>query len=276
MATYAIGDIQGCYSSLMNLLDQVGFNNNSDSLWFAGDLINRGPESLETLRFIYSIKESVKVVLGNHDLHLLAIAHGHANLKKSDTIADILSAEDRDELLDWLIQQPLCHYDEKLNIIMSHAGIPPCWTLEQALSFAEEVHQLLISTNANHFFANMYGNKPDIWKDDLTGIERQRVIVNYFTRMRFCKKNGKLDLKQTGATYKDTKKGYDAWFNYPSQIPKKCQIVFGHWAAIEGKTSKKRMHALDTGCVWGSNLTALRLEDNTRFSTPYTFSQKNT
>lgn len=268
MATYAIGDLQGCFTPLTELLKLIEFDQTRDTLWLAGDLINRGPQSLEVLRFIYSIRHSVKVVLGNHDLHLLAVARGHSHLKKADTLADILNATDRDELLEWLIKQPLCHYDAKLNIIMSHAGIPPCWNLPQALALAQEAHQLLISDQADDFLAVMYGNKPDNWKEELTGMDRQRAIINYFTRMRFCKKGGKLDLKQTGSVYADTKKGFDAWFNFPSKLPKNCQIVFGHWAALEGQTQKTHIHALDTGCVWGSSLTALRLEDGQRFSTP--------
>ena len=268
MATYAIGDIQGCLTPFINLLAQIEFNQATDTLWLAGDMVNRGPQSLETLRFIYSIRSNIKAVLGNHDLHLLAVAHGYANLTKNDTLADILSASDRDELLSWLIQQPLCHYDPTLKTIMTHAGIPPCWDLEKTLQLAEEAHQLLLSDQVHEFFAVMYGNKPNVWEDELTGMDRQRAIVNYLTRMRFCKKRGKLDLKQAGATYKDSKKGFDAWFNYPSKLPSDCQVIFGHWASLEGKTNLNNIHALDTGCVWGSSLTALRLEDKKLFSTP--------
>lgn len=270
MATYAIGDVQGCLTPLTNLLSQINFSQDKDILWFAGDIINRGPKSLGTLRLIYSMRDNIKLVLGNHDLHLLAVAHGHANLKKNDTLADILNAKDRDELLDWLLQQPLCHYDESHQTIMTHAGVPPCWDLEQTLSLAQEVHEFLKSDQADRFFAAMYGNKPDTWKDDLQDIDRYRVIVNYLTRMRYCRANGKLDFKQAGPTYKGTKEGFAPWFEYPSKLPKECKVVFGHWASIEGKTNIDNIYALDTGCVWGNSLTALRLDDWQSFSSPYT------
>lgn len=270
MATYAIGDVQGCFKPLQHLLEVIHFDEKQDCLWFAGDLINRGPHSLATLRFIHSLGDSAKVVLGNHDLHLLAVAHGYANLKKNDTLADILNATDRDELLNWLIAQPLCHYDANFNAVMSHAGIPPCWDLPQTLSLAEEAHRMLISDQADSFFAVMYGNTPEIWNDSLQGFDRYRAIVNYLTRMRFCQSNGLLDLKQNGSVYKDTKSGFSPWFTFPSKLPPECQVIFGHWAALEGETNVTNIHALDTGCVWGNTLTALRLDDWQRFTSPAT------
>ncbi|MEP0071202.1 MAG: symmetrical bis(5'-nucleosyl)-tetraphosphatase, partial [Marinomonas sp.] len=235
-------------------------------LWFAGDLINRGPASLETLRFIKSLGDSAKVVLGNHDLHLLAVAHGHGDLKRKDTLAEILMASDRDELMNWLRNQPLCHYDPQLNTIMTHAGIPPCWDLNKTLSLAAEVEDKLKSDTVDDFFAAMYGNTPRKWSDDLTGMDRLRAITNYLTRMRFCDENSKLDLKSKEGI-NTAAKGYAPWFNYPTQLPENCHIVFGHWAAIEGITHQDNIHALDTGCVWGGSLTALRLENRQRFST---------
>jgi len=275
MATYAIGDVQGCFKPLLSLLENINFNDKTDDLWFAGDLINRGPDSLATLRFIYSLGDKAKVVLGNHDLHLLAVAHGYSNLKKHDTLADILNAPDRDQLLNWLIKQPLCHYDVELNVIMTHAGVPPCWNLEQTITLAEEAHQLLMSNQVDRFFDVMYSNTPEIWHDDLQGFDRYRTIVNYLTRMRFCKSNSTLDFKQTGAAYKGSKSGFSAWFNYPSKLPKDMHVVFGHWASLEGKTHVKNIHALDTGCVWGNALTALRLDDWQRFRSSSTHQNIN-
>ncbi len=266
MATYAIGDIQGCLPQLVQLLEQINYQAEEDRLWFAGDLINRGPASLETLRFIKSLGDSAKVVLGNHDLHLLAVAHGHGDLKRKDTLAEILMASDRDELMNWLRNQPLCHYDPQLNTIMTHAGIPPCWDLDKTLSLAAEVEEKLKSDTVDDFFAAMYGNTPRKWSDDLTGMDRLRAITNYLTRMRFCDENSKLDLKSKEGI-NTAVKGYAPWFNYPTQLPENCHIVFGHWAAIEGITHQDNIHALDTGCVWGGSLTALRLEDRQRFST---------
>jgi bis(5'-nucleosyl)-tetraphosphatase (symmetrical) len=274
MATYAIGDIQGCLPQLVNLLEQIHYKPEEDHLWFAGDLINRGPASLETLRFIKSLGPHATVVLGNHDLHLLAVAHGHGDLKRKDTLTEILTASDRDELMNWLRQQPLCHYDIELNTIMTHAGIPPCWDIEKTLTLAKEVEEKLRSDTVDEFFAAMYGNTPSKWRDDLTGMDRLRAITNYLTRMRFCDVNSKLDLKSKEGIGTATK-GYAPWFNYPSQVPENCHIVFGHWAAIEGKTQQDKIHALDTGCVWGGSLTALRLEDRQRFSTSCSINRKN-
>ena len=274
MATYVIGDLQGCLPQLIQLLEQINYHPEQDNLWFAGDLINRGPASLETLRFIKSLGNNATVVLGNHDLHLLAVAHGHGELKRKDTLAEILTASDRDDLIHWLRQQPLCHYDSQLNAVMTHAGIPPCWDLDKTLALAKEVEDTLKSDSANDFFAAMYGNTPDTWQDNLTGTDRLRTITNYLTRMRFCDSASKLDLKSKEGVG-TASEGYAPWFNYPTQVPEHCHIVFGHWAAIEGITQQTRIHALDTGCVWGESLTALRLEDRQRFSTPCTINRKN-
>ncbi|NVK74715.1 MAG: symmetrical bis(5'-nucleosyl)-tetraphosphatase [Oceanospirillaceae bacterium] len=274
MSTYVIGDLQGCLAPLIQLLEQIQYKAGQDKLWFAGDLINRGNESLETLRFIKSLGNNATVVLGNHDLHLLAVSYGFGKLKRGDTLSEILTASDRDELMEWLRHQPLFHYDEQLNTVMTHAGIPPCWDLQQAQALAEEVENELKSDNVDEFLSAMYGNKPNIWSDDLTGQDRLRAITNYLTRMRFCDENSKLDLASKEGINTATK-GYAPWFNYPSKVPESCHIVFGHWAALEGKTQKERIHALDTGCVWGGSLTALRLEDRQRFSIPCTINRKN-
>ncbi|WP_421855667.1 symmetrical bis(5'-nucleosyl)-tetraphosphatase [Marinomonas sp.] len=274
MATYVIGDLQGCLAPLMQLLKQIQYKPDQDKLWFAGDIINRGEESLETLRFIKSLGNNATVVLGNHDLHLLAVSHGYGKLKRGDTLTEVLTAGDRDDLMNWLRNQPLFHYDEQLNTVMTHAGIPPCWDLKQAQALAQEVEDKLKSDSVDEFFAAMYGNKPNVWSDDLTGLDRLRAITNYLTRMRFCDENSKLDLESKEGINTATK-GYAPWFNYPTKVPENCHIVFGHWAALEGNTQKERIHALDTGCVWGGSLTALRLEDRQRFSTPCIINRKN-
>ncbi|MCV2401533.1 symmetrical bis(5'-nucleosyl)-tetraphosphatase [Marinomonas sp. C2222] len=274
MATYAIGDLQGCLTELLALLKKINYKPKHDRLWFAGDLVNRGPASLETLRFLKSLGKNASFVLGNHDLHLLAIAYGHGDLKRKDTLGDILTAPDRDELIDWLVRQPLCQYDAKLNVIMTHAGVPPCWDLETTIKLAKEVEDTLRSDSADQYFSEMYGNQPDTWKKKLKGMDRLRTITNYLTRMRFCDENSKLDLDSKEGIGTETK-GYAPWFQHPSQLPKDCHIVFGHWAAIEGKTRMANVHALDTGCVWGGRLTALRLEDKKRFSTPCSTDRKN-
>lgn len=257
MATYAVGDLQGCFSELELLLDAVQFDPNRDKLWLAGDLVNRGPESLEVLRFVSSLGDRVHCVLGNHDLHLLAVAYSGARLKRSDTLQLILEAPDRDQLLDWLRHQPLCHYDAKLGYVMTHAGIPPVWGLEQALAYAKEVEEVLRGAQCKAYFDNMYGNKPAKWSDDLEGFDRLRVITNYFTRMRFCTPGGKLDFDAKEGL-DQCPKGYAPWFSYPRKVKEK--IVFGHWAALEGQINVEGIYALDTGCVWGGALTALNLE----------------
>lgn len=264
MATYAIGDIQGCYDSLQSLLALIEFDPKVDTLWLAGDIINRGPKSLKTLRYIYSLGDSAVTVLGNHDLHLLAVAHGARKPSRSDTLDNILNAKDCDELLHWLQQQPLIHRDKKLGYTMVHAGIPPQWTLKQALKHAAEVEQVLQSKKASKFFENMYGNTPSKWSDELKGTDRWRVITNYFTRMRFCTKKGKLEL-----TIKDSSKPANdklkPWFSHNNRKTIEDKIVFGHWAALQGKVDTANVFALDTGCVWGGELTAMRLEDEKFF-----------
>ena len=200
MASYAVGDIQGCLGALESLLKQVGFSAD-DCLWVAGDLVNRGPHSLETLRFIKALGDQAKVVLGNHDLHLLALHAKDAQLKPNDTLQPIFEAHDREALLTWLQQQPLLHYDAQLDTVMTHAGIPPCWDLRQAQKLSQELHTLLQSETAPLFFANMYGNQPDLWHDNLEGIDRWRCITNSFTRMRFITSASQLDFVQTGKAY---------------------------------------------------------------------------
>lgn len=268
MATYAIGDIQGCFDELQSLLKLVDFNA-SDQLWIAGDLVNRGPKSLETLRYLKSLGDQATIVLGNHDLHLLAVHYGAVTPKRADTLNDILEAPDRNELMDWLRKQKLMVYNSSFNAVLVHAGVPPCWSIHKAKKRAKEVETVLKSTLAKEFFNHMYGNKPDCWSGKYEGWDRLRLITNYFTRMRFCTAQGKLDFSAKG-TLESQPRGHLPWFKIPRKIPNEqdIKILFGHWAALEGQAEEQNVVALDTGCVWGNSLTALRLEDNQFFSVP--------
>lgn len=263
MATYAIGDLQGCFGALQRLLERIQYNPGRDQLWFAGDLVNRGPESLECLRFVRELGDRAITVLGNHDLHLLAVHHADARLKRSDTLQAILDAPDADALLGWLMQQPLVHFDKNSNWCMSHAGLPPQWSAPQALALAEEVSTAM-NADPVTFFQQMYGNQPDVWQDDLQGADRLRVIVNYLTRMRFIDASAHLNLTAKEGL-ETAPEGFRPWFEYP-RASDGTRLLFGHWAALEGHTHVPDIWALDTGCVWGGSLTALRLEDQTRFS----------
>ncbi len=264
MATYAIGDIQGCYKSFKLLLKEIAFNPKKDSLWLAGDLVNRGSGSLKVLRYAADLGDRSIQVLGNHDFHLLAAAQGLRKLRRSDTLEQIIKAPDAKQLLTWLSQQPLIHHDKKLGYVMVHAGIPPIWKLKEAKALAAEVEKELRSNHQHKFLSNIFGNNPLRWSDDLKGIDRHRSIVNYLTRMRFCKADGTLDFTSKNDV-NSAPKGYAPWFNYPNKAVEKAEIIFGHWAALDGYTGIKKIHALDTGCVWGNKLTAMRLEDGRRF-----------
>ena len=264
MATYAIGDLQGCYDELMQLLEQIGFGH-GDQLWLTGDLVNRGPRSLDTLRFVKELGDAAITVLGNHDLHLLALHHG-ATRKPGATLAPILDAPDRNALMEWLQSRPLLHDDKDLGHVMTHAGIPHIWSLKQARQYANEVEQALQGEQAGSFFAHMYGNHPDRWHDHLTGTDRLRTITNYFTRMRFIKRDGSLEFKANGGV-ESAPKGFQPWFEQPRSKPLKRHQLFGHWAAL-GFRQLPDITALDSGCVWGNTLTAVRLEDGNWFSQP--------
>jgi len=266
MSTYAIGDVQGCYDSLMALLEKIAYQPQQDTLWFAGDLVNRGPKSLECLRFIKQ-QPNVQVVLGNHDLHLIAMHLTGSNPKRKDTFDALIEAPDYEELLDWLQQQKILVYDQDLDFCMTHAGLPHIWNLQQARHYANELENLLTSDKVYDFVDNMYGDTPSGWSNGLKGLDRYRVITNYFTRMRFIDNNGQLELK-TKTEAKKTPSGYKPWFEFESPIMQETQIIFGHWANIDGITGNSRAFALDTGCVWGKKLTALRLEDKERFQVP--------
>ncbi len=264
MAVYAVGDLQGCLQPLKRLLERVSFNPANDRLWLVGDLVNRGPESLETLRFLYQMRDALVCVLGNHDLHLLAAGNNIERLKKSDTLREIIEAPDGPALLDWLRQQKLMHYDEARDMALVHAGIPPQWSLKKALRCAAEVEQALRDENLfKPFLDGMYGNEPAKWNNDLTGVDRLRVITNYFTRMRFCTADGKLDLK--GKEGADTAPpGYAPWFSFRDRKTKGLKIIFGHWAALEGKCAVPGIFALDTGCVWGGAMTLMNIDTGER------------
>lgn len=264
MATYAIGDIQGCFDELQALLKLINYTE-TDQLWFAGDLINRGPKSLETLRFIKGLGDKATVVLGNHDLHLLAVHYTDARLKRQDTLTETLAADDCDELMLWLKSQPLVHFDNQLNALMSHAGIPANWSIEQTLARAAEVSKALQGENYQHFFEKMYGNQPDQWHDTLSGMDRLRCITNYLTRMRFCEQDHQLNLSFKGELGSQPETLFP-WFDLHSVDRAKPVILFGHWAALMGKTKRDDIIALDTGCVWGEEMTAYCIETQQRYS----------
>jgi len=260
MATYAVGDLQGCLEPLQCLLKQVAFDPAKDRLWLVGDLVNRGPQSLATLRFLYGIRESLVCVLGNHDLHLLAAGRNIERLKKNDTLREILEAPDCAQLLEWLRQQKLMHYDEQRDIALVHAGIPPQWSLRKALKCAAEVEEALRDDNRiAPYLDGMYGNDPAKWDSDLKGVTRLRVITNYFTRMRFCTSEGKLDLKSKEGVG-TALPGYKPWFTYKERKTKGLKIIFGHWAALEGQCDEPGIFALDSGCVWGGAMTLMNVD----------------
>jgi bis(5'-nucleosyl)-tetraphosphatase (symmetrical) len=260
-----VGDIQGCLQPLQALLAHINFQPKKDKLWVAGDMINRGPESLKTLRFLYHLRDSLHIVLGNHDLHLLAVAVGCREPSPSDTLNAILNAPDRDCLLEWIRKQPLVHHDSKLKYTMVHAGIPPQWSIKKALKYSREVEAALQSKAISSFLKNMYGNQPGSWSKDLKGTERLRLITNYFTRMRFCDSSGRLELSSK-AGINSAPIGYLPWYSHYNRKTYDDKIIFGHWAALEGNADHHNVFAIDTGCVWGGELTMMRLEDEKLFS----------
>lgn len=260
MSIYVIGDLQGCYQPLIRLLKHISFDEKKDTLWFTGDIVNRGPHSLECLRFIKQLGSHHRIVLGNHDLHLLAVAHGAHEGWPDDTIADILNAHDRQDLLDWLIHQPLLHHEA--GYVMVHAGLAAAWDLSKAKTLAREVEGVLQGEHANDFLKHMYGNHPNQWSDALQGYERLRCITNYLTRARFCHSDGSLELTHTEKSHAEL----IPWFNVSHRQNADLPILFGHWAALGGVTHTPNAYALDTGCIWGYALTAMRLEDKVKFS----------
>ena len=271
MSTYAIGDIQGCYSELQNLLNEINFDERRDELWFAGDLVNKGPKSLQTLRFIKALGVNAKITLGNHDLHLLAVAKNIRPLLKKDTIQEILAADDVEELIDWLKSRPLLITDDNLNFTMVHAGLPPQWSLENAKEFAKECELILQSEKINKLLAEMYGDTPNIWVNSLQDYAKQRFIINCFTRIRFCNSDGMLDFDTKVAPGKQNT-SLIPWYSLPNRKTKDNKIIFGHWSTVrignEKNFKQYNVYPIDTGCLWGGRLTAMRLEDEKVFSVP--------
>ncbi|MBI5890619.1 MAG: symmetrical bis(5'-nucleosyl)-tetraphosphatase [Nitrosomonadales bacterium] len=261
MTIYAVGDIQGCYAELQLLLEQIRFDPGKDRLWLVGDLVNRGPGSLQVLRLIKSLGDSAITVLGNHDLHLLAVAEGTAELHRSDTLDEVLAAPDRDELLDWLRRQRLMHMEGEYVLV--HAGLLPQWSIKQAASLAREVESALRSDDYATFLSRMYGNTPHNWDDGLDGYKRLRVITNAFTRLRICTLQGEMEFKFKGEVA-NIPDGYVPWFDVPERKSRKATVIFGHWSALGLKVTPNIV-ALDTGCLWGGPMTAIRLEDRRLF-----------
>lgn len=259
MPTYAVGDIQGCYEEFAALLDRLEFEPQRDRLWLVGDLVNRGPKSLEVVRKVRALGDAAVTVLGNHDLHLLAVRYGGHTTKPGDTLDDLLSVPDSDEILDWLRSLPLLAADEQLGFVMSHAGIPHIWGLDEAQERAREVEAVIQGDEFREYFAGLYGNEPACWSDDLEGLDRWRIITNFFTRMRFVNEAGCLNLTYKGGL-DDAPDGWHPWFRLRARNPLPVRIVFGHWAALGGETGDDQTIGLDTGCVWGGSLTAMCLE----------------
>ncbi len=257
MANYIVGDIQGCFDELQSLLRSVDFSPSQDTLWLAGDLVARGPKSLETLRFVKALDSSAKVILGNHDLHLLAVSQGIHAVKPKDKTANILTAPDSQELLTWLRHQPLLAEHEEF--VMCHAGISPQWDLITARAAAREVEAILQSDDWRWLIHQMYADKPDLWTPELTGLERYRYIINAFTRMRFCDAQGRLDMSCKLPPSQVNDDNLLPWFRVPSRIELEKVVLFGHWAALEGYHGEQVI-GLDTGCVWGGSLTLLHWE----------------
>lgn len=255
MALYAVGDVQGCLGPLKCLLDRVAFDPARDRLWLVGDLVNRGPQSLDTLRFLFAMRDSVVSVLGNHDLHLLAVSHGVRKPHRSDTLADILQAPDRQTLLDWVRTRSLALQAQ--GWLLVHAGVLPGWDAAQTLCLAGEVEHELRGADWGVFLHNMYGNRPDRWSDDLRGHDRLRVIVNALTRLRFCAADGTMEF-DTKDSASAAPPGFMPWFEVPGRRTAGTPVAFGHWSTLR-TTSRSDVLPLDTGCVWGGCLTAARL-----------------
>lgn len=267
---YVIGDVQGCFSALKALLKHIEFDPEQDFIWFAGDLVARGEDSLGALRFIKKLVErgSAKTVLGNHDLTLIATARGFKKIKEKDGTKELIDAIDSDELIDWLRRQPLCLFPNE-QTILTHAGVPCIWTAHQTADYAKEVENYLGHKDLmvlDQFLAHMYGSEPDIWDDALMGFDRLRTIANYLTRMRLTDKKGRLEFSFKESLDDPMPKGFAPWFEFDSLTAKTHQIVFGHWAGLQGKTISPHIQNVDGGCVWGNHLLAYRLNDREMFA----------
>lgn len=268
MATYAIGDIQGCYHAFRSLLHQIGFQPEQDRLWLVGDLINRGSGSLEVLRLLVQYHSqhpsAITAVLGNHDLHAITVAAGLKTPHRDDTLQPLLEAPDKGQLIDWLRHRPMAHHEN--GYLMVHAGVLPQWSAAQTISLAAEVEQMLRGPDYRNFLGSMYGNQPDHWDDSLQGMDRLRLITNAITRLRVCTRDGTMDFKFKGEL-KDVPAGLIPWFRLPYRQSLDTTILCGHWSAL-GLYQDDNVIALDTGCLWGGKLTALRLEDKQLFQVP--------
>jgi len=258
MSVFAIGDAQGCHQQVLTLMQKIRIASPGATFIFVGDLVNRGPRSLATLRTIRGLGNDAKVILGNHDLHLLALAHGIRKQHKSDTLNEILEAPDREQLLDWLRSQPLAVLEN--GHLLVHAGVLPQWSVEQTLDLGREVSEVLSGPDWLDFLRHMYGNLPDRWEDTLQGVDRLRCIVNALTRIRFCRADGTMEFTSAegGA---DAPSGYMPWFEVPDRKTVDTPVVFGHWSTL-GLTVRDNLVGLDTGCVWGGKLTAVSLDDH--------------
>lgn len=257
VALYAIGDVQGCYASLRALLREIRFSSKRDRLWFTGDLVNRGPQSADVVRLIADLGDRAVSVLGNHDLHLLAVATGVASLLPSDTFMNLLDSPDSEQLLTWLRRRPLFYREDGIDYSLVHAGLLPQWDTRQAQTCAREAEALLSDVHANELFRHMYGNSPDQWREDLAGWERVRLIVNAFTRLRFCDPSGRADFRHKGPPGTQPPPLLP-WFEVPARRSRSDRLVFGHWSAL-GRWEGSGVIGLDTGCCWGGYLTAVRL-----------------
>ena len=257
MAVFVIGDVQGCCDELELLISALHFNADRDQLWFVGDLVNRGPQSLETLRLVKSLGSAAICVLGNHDLHLLALAHNPATPVTETDLHPVLRADDRDELITWLMSRPMAHYDKQLDTLLVHAGIAAKWSLDDALKLAGEVERTLQSELATDFLTAMYGSKPTDWSDALAGMDRLRFISNCLTRIRYCTRNGELNFDEKQVPGKQAE-GLLPWFDLPGRVMT-SRIAFGHWSTL-GLMQRQGLLAVDTGCVWGGKLTAVRID----------------
>jgi bis(5'-nucleosyl)-tetraphosphatase (symmetrical) len=264
MATYAIGDIQGCLASFRQLLDRIGFTPRSDTIWLVGDLVNRGPDSLGTLRFIKKLSSSIRLVLGNHDLFLLAAAEGITTLRPKDTIHDILSAADRSDLIHWLRHQPLHHREG--SFLMVHAGLLPQWTVEEATALAHEVEIVLRGPEYRAFLQALFHGPTLHWSLSLKGLERLVSIARVLTRLRTCTSTG--EMSSFSGSPDETPVGFTPWFGFPDRRNTNATIITGHWAAL-GLRLEPNLLAIDSGCVWGKKLTAVRLEDRSVFQVDY-------
>ncbi|MGH8507131.1 MAG: symmetrical bis(5'-nucleosyl)-tetraphosphatase [Gammaproteobacteria bacterium] len=268
MAVYAVGDVQGCYTTLLALLEKVQFDADRDHLWCTGDLVNRGPDSLSVLRFVKALGRRAVSVLGNHDLHLLAVANGIRTPRRSDTLQAVLDASDRDVLMDWLRARPLLHRDPAHRLVLIHAGLPPQWDIALACRCAAEVEAVLRGDDYVNFLRLMYGNTPELWSPDLQGWDRLRFITNCLTRLRFCDPAGTIALDNKGPPGTQAA-GYGPWFETPQRRSRGTSIVFGHWSTLRltgAEIERYHVYPLDSGCCWGGELTAMRIEDRQFFS----------